>query len=226
MSRLNGLEIFVLLFVLLLLLYGLYLSHYSLEYFENVYVAEDGPLEMLTVLSLMTTFFLCCYRFKILFSCRPVRFRVMLGLLALIFLFGAGEEISWGQRIFKFETPDYFQKHNAQRELGIHNLRIGEVNLNKVLFARGLALTMILYLAVLTPLYRRNEKVRSCADSFSIPMPRNYHIIAYIVLILIVEVLVDSKRKGELTEFAGCFIFFLNVAFPYNPHIFQRQTSA
>jgi hypothetical protein len=27
-------------------------------------------------------------------------------LLALVFLFGAGEEISWGQRIFGFETPE------------------------------------------------------------------------------------------------------------------------
>jgi hypothetical protein len=45
-------------------------------------------------------------------------------LLALVFLFGAGEEISWGQRIFGFETPESIAKENLQGEMNIHNLSI------------------------------------------------------------------------------------------------------
>ena len=45
-------------------------------------------------------------------------------LLALLFFFGGGEEISWGQRIFGWETPDTFQKANIQRETNIHNLKL------------------------------------------------------------------------------------------------------
>lgn len=41
--------------------------------------------------------------------------------LALILLFGAGEEISWGQRILGFETPDFLQE-NEQEEFTVHNL--------------------------------------------------------------------------------------------------------
>jgi len=42
-------------------------------------------------------------------------------LLGLLFFFGAGEEISWGQRIFNFKTPA-FMSSNIQSEFSIHNL--------------------------------------------------------------------------------------------------------
>lgn len=42
--------------------------------------------------------------------------------LGLVFLFGAGEEISWGQRIFHFDIPDFLEKANLQGEFNIHNL--------------------------------------------------------------------------------------------------------
>ena len=31
------------------------------------------------------------------------------------------EEISWGQRIFKIESPEFFIQNNFQRELNLHN---------------------------------------------------------------------------------------------------------
>jgi lipid-A-disaccharide synthase-like uncharacterized protein len=46
--------------------------------------------------------------------------------LALIFIFGAGEEISWGQRLFDIETPPLLQKENVQDEINIHNLKMFE----------------------------------------------------------------------------------------------------
>ena len=41
---------------------------------------------------------------------------------ALAFVFAAGEEISWGQRIFGFETPDYLRDINFQNEFNVHNI--------------------------------------------------------------------------------------------------------
>lgn len=35
----------------------------------------------------------------------------------------AMEEISWGQRLFGIKTPEWFQTHNIQNELSIHNLK-------------------------------------------------------------------------------------------------------
>ena len=42
--------------------------------------------------------------------------------MALIFIFGAGEEISWGQRIFNVESSEYFLENNAQGETNLHNM--------------------------------------------------------------------------------------------------------
>jgi hypothetical protein len=46
---------------------------------------------------------------------------VFLG-LALLFFFGAGEEISWGQHYLGFDTPEFWESRNVQRELTVHNL--------------------------------------------------------------------------------------------------------
>jgi hypothetical protein len=45
-------------------------------------------------------------------------------LLALMFFFGFAEEISWGQRMFKFPTPASMQKANLQGEANLHNLTL------------------------------------------------------------------------------------------------------
>ena len=41
--------------------------------------------------------------------------------LALMMLLMTGEEISWGQRIFGFETPEWIKRQNFQGELTFHN---------------------------------------------------------------------------------------------------------
>jgi hypothetical protein len=40
--------------------------------------------------------------------------------IGLIFI--AGEETSWGQYFFHFHTPGFFERHNEQDDLTLHNL--------------------------------------------------------------------------------------------------------
>jgi hypothetical protein len=47
---------------------------------------------------------------------------IFLLLLSLVLFFGAGEEISWGQRILGFATPEEVNKINVQHEFNIHNM--------------------------------------------------------------------------------------------------------
>ena len=85
---------------------------------------EDGSFEYIqfwcyalaTVLSLaiviMTTrqrLFWHCTAYSILFA-------------GLFFI--TMEEISWGQRIFDFENPEFFAENNVQREMSFHNLNM------------------------------------------------------------------------------------------------------
>ena len=47
----------------------------------------------------------------------------ILGGVAMVF--AAGEEISWGQRIFGFATPDFLMPLNMQQEFTVHNIANG-----------------------------------------------------------------------------------------------------
>jgi hypothetical protein len=49
------------------------------------------------------------------------RFIAVLG-AGILFLVAFGEEISWGQRIFQFETPEFVEELNRQNEINLHNL--------------------------------------------------------------------------------------------------------
>ena len=195
-----------------------YLDHDS---FKNLYVVEDGFTEWSTVVMLVIGFVVCFRRVWLLRGQRPTSFIVMTFLLGLFFFFGAGEEISWGQRIFGVESSEFFAQHNAQGETNLHNLIVNDTKINKLIFGRGLGIMLFLYLAVLIPLYRRKESVRNFMDKFAVPIAQNYQIVAYIILLIIVQVLMASSKKGEMLEFAGSIIFLLNVVFPYNKTLFQ-----
>ena len=209
------------------LLFAIYLAKFNHDAFRHEFVIEDGFIEWCTVIVLFCTMLVCGKRFLTLRRVRPPLFLTVTMLLTLLCLFGAGEEISWGQRLFGLETPDYLKDRNAQGELGIHNLVVeinGEkIKLNKLIFGKGLALAFLIYLFVATPLFRKNDMARSFFNTIAAPMPRNYHIAGYLLIVATVELLVDSSKRGEMTEFAASIMFALNVIYPYNPEIFDPK---
>ncbi len=48
--------------------------------------------------------------------------RAWVGLIAVACIYLAGEEISWGQHLFKWETPAAIERINDQRETNLHNV--------------------------------------------------------------------------------------------------------
>jgi len=214
------------------LLFSIPLSIINHDAFRYTLVAEDGFTESSTAISLFLVTIICIRRILRLKHSRTFIFLAMTGFIGLVGLFGAGEEISWGQRIFGWDTPEYFLKHNKQDETGLHNLMLevnGEkINLNKVIFGTGLAIAMLIYLFVMTPLYRIHRKrdgpFSRFIDSLAIPMPANYHIAGYLIVVACVELLIDSSKRGEMTEFAASIVFLLNVAYPYNRDIFRNDS--
>ncbi len=209
------------------LVFAVYLSRFNHDAFRYEFVVEDGFIEWCTVLVLFSTMLVCAKRIVTLRRHRNYLFLGVTTFLMLLCLFGAGEEISWGQRIFGLETPDYLADKNAQGEIGLHNLVIEingeEVKLNKLIFGTGLALGLLIYLFIATPLYRTQPPVRTFFNSIAAPMPRNYQIAGYLLVVATVEMLIDSSKRGEMTEFAGSIMFALNVIYPDNPEIFNAD---
>ena len=214
-------EKLVLMFVAAVTVAGFTLSYVNHEFFEHYYVNEDGFVEWMTVVALLTGMVVCIRRVRVLRGRRPFLFLLMISLLALLFLFGAGEEASWGQRLFGMESSEFFREHNTQGETNLHNLVVRGTKINELVFSAGLGILLFAYMAVVIPLYRRKSAVRRFLDRFAIPIATNYQIAAIILALLLIQVSMNSSRKPELLEFAGSFLFLLIVAFPENRSLFQ-----
>jgi len=214
-------EKLALVYITFFTLMGFVWSYIDHDTFKHYFVVEDGFTEWSTVVFLLIGLFVCVKRVWLLKDQKPLLFLFMTSLLALFFFFGAGEEISWGQRIFNVESSEFFVENNAQGETNLHNLMVGDTKLNKVIFGKGIGILLLLYLAVLIPLYKKKEGVKQFLDRFAVPIAQNYQVAAYIILLIVVQVIMASSKKGEMLEFAGSVIFLLNVAFPYNKSNFE-----
>lgn len=221
------LEKLAFIFVFTLCLLGVYYSKKDLVFFESQYVGEDGPLEWLTVVALLGGSILSHYRARILKPFRQKKFLLGLYLASIVFFFGLMEEISWGQRIwtslFDFQVPEFFQKYNTQGETNLHNLRFGNFKINKIIFGTFLGIAIVFYFLVLPFLYNKKEAVKNWVDSWALPLPKIYHIAAYISLAFLAE-FVDGGKKGEILEFGGSWIVLLMIFEPYNREIFSRKS--
>ena len=95
-----------------------YAANLDLHFYQPL-LREDGWLENLSAICLVLGSVLLFASAKM----APnwiARGCCFLGGLALVF--GAGEEISWMQRVFDFETPERVRQVNAQSELNLHNM--------------------------------------------------------------------------------------------------------
>ena len=101
-------------FLLILFGIGIYISNTNLELFDTVYSKEDGFVEYGTALFLFYSSVILFYRLFRLFKLKSITWKIGMIGIALVFLFGAGEEISWGQRLFNIESSEYFLENNAQ----------------------------------------------------------------------------------------------------------------
>jgi hypothetical protein len=214
-----------LILVAVFLAFSVVLARVNPDAFANEFTVEDGFVEWLTSLTLFGAFCFSVHRLVTAHRRFGYRGKLVLLFIVAVCLFGAGEEISWGQRLFDIETPQSLVERNAQQELNLHNLTFEwngkTVKVNRLVFGRGLALGLIFYLFVMTPLHRRNARVRRLIDGWAIPIPAGYQVAAYVAVVAVVELLIDSSKRGEMTEFAGAIVFMLNIALPVNREIYQ-----
>lgn len=210
-------------YTLLLIVFGLglYFGLTDVDFFTNVYAREDGAVEYGTSIMLFLISVLCLLRLKNLGKHKTLLWKIGVLGFALLFFFGAGEEISWGQRIFGIESGEYFKENNAQGEIGLHNLKFGDIKLNKLIFSQLLMVVMLTYLLITPVLYRKKESIKKLLDKFAVPVVKWHHVIAFILCTVIV-LIIPSKKNWELYEFAFGIIFFLIFMFPLNKHIYEK----
>ena len=101
--------------------------------------------------------------------------------LSLLFFVACGEEISWGQRMLSIRAPEYFQSHNIQKEINIHNLqpfhRLDDKGEEKGFVSLLLNIDRLFSAfwfsyVVLIPLGEKcSRKVSGCLRKINVPVP-------------------------------------------------------
>jgi hypothetical protein len=102
----------------------IYASLYAGADLSDVLHGEDKLIEYLGAIALLVgavAFFLCFLRVRSDPSYHWIKKASFLA-LAIVFVFGAGEEVSWGQRLLGVDTPDALAEQSTQDELNFHNL--------------------------------------------------------------------------------------------------------
>ncbi|WP_340077461.1 hypothetical protein [Leptobacterium sp. I13] len=209
-------------FLLVVFSIGLYLGFKDIAYFDTVFTVEDGPVEWTTALMLFCVSLLSIWHLFSFWKSKKLLWKFGTFVFIVLFFFAAGEEISWGQRIFEIESGTFFQENNAQGETNLHNLVVGGKKLNKIIFSQLLMVVMVLYLIVTPLLYRKVNWLKKLADEFAVPVVHWHHTIAFMVGTALVA-LNPSSRKWEVYELAFAVIFLLIFLNPFNKHIFEKN---
>lgn len=191
-------------------------SAWSDDLFFIYFGAEDSLVETATAIILAICGFVLWWRVSV---ARHILTRgaIVLGILyGLAYVWAGGEEISWGQRILGFDSPAYFAQNNDQQEFTFHNLVIGEVKLDEVIFGPVLSYVILAYLIVLPGLWPRVAWLQTLVRRMVIPVPR-YHHAAFSLAVTVIIPLLDESRRWEVYE---CIFALLSLAIflhPANP---------
>lgn len=205
----------------------------------RIWIREDGLVEWLTfaMLAIASAYAaLVTIAHRQTSSARTNTASKTWTLIALLFLFGALEEISYGQRIFGIETPDFLLPggsqgrdsfYNAQGETNIHNLVIYGIKINKLVFGKLLAIFVMLYFLVIPVVYRYNRRFKLFSDLCGLPIIQNYQLVVYLVVVVLSASLHSLDAKiNELLELMGCFTFLSMIVHPFNTAALLNPSNA
>jgi len=197
------------------ILIAIYLRYFvSIESYLE-FVKEDGIVEYLTFFFLLLSSLVCLYRVNQYIKIKKGLWILTWAILAVMFFFAAGDEISWGQRIFNIQSSEFFLEHNKQAETNLHNLVVGGTSINKLVFSQLMFAVLVIYFLFSRLMVSKTLFVRNLINRFRIPLPKLFHIIvmgAAILLILTIQEIKDS----ELNELSFAMIFFLIFLNPAN----------
>lgn len=92
---------------------------------------EDGPVENATAFFLLIAAVSMASKGAMLLkrSHTQVAIAGMAIFIGILFFIFAGEEISWGQRLFGFASGEFLEEYNWQGELNFHNLQTDVFNI-------------------------------------------------------------------------------------------------
>lgn len=96
---------------------------YGTVLYDELMRSEQGLIENATVVLALIASAVAVYAWHLTAVMRPQwLMKTWLAFFIVGGVFLAGEEISWGQHMFGWESPAWFAQQNIQRETNLHNL--------------------------------------------------------------------------------------------------------
>jgi tetratricopeptide (TPR) repeat protein len=144
--------------------------------------------------------FVAAFIFSIRLAFSGSRYRVFFALLAASCFYVFMEEISWGQRILGFASPEFFQRHNLQRQVNLHNFLVGPFHtLTKTVIETMLATALVVYGLVYPLAVRFGWALAGMLQRLRIPAPPLY-LWPYFVIAALLEVGLFRFNEAEIAE--------------------------
>ena len=190
-------------------------------YYYNRLTKEDNIVEWLTVVFLFLAAVLAIMYAVISKRDAPryFWFFVLFSISCSVF---AIEEISWGQRIFAVDSPEYFMEHSDQQEINIHNV----VNEQFSVRTKHVAAWALLAYGVVLPMLGRSQWVFSFVKRLGIVIPPLVLIPGFIFASVMTWDRYFSGQDEEVAEFFFSILIFLVMVFQYwvfHPHATSRE---
>lgn len=194
---------------LLLVMLGLF---YPKTY--NAFMGEDGIAEWITFYAFILS---SCIIAAHLWSSRKNGFtffssNFLIPMAVAVFcLIVAGEEVSWGQRLFSFRPPDLFLEQNYQQELNIHNLFKGDGFWGIQIESKHLVMLIAFFYGILFPLITRFITPLKSLNTFA----PQFYLMPYFILVIAMEEIYPISFTGEASEMFLGIIFLLSIYHTY-----------
>ncbi|MCB0548857.1 MAG: hypothetical protein KDD19_14855 [Phaeodactylibacter sp.] len=150
--------------------------------------------------------------------------------LGLLFFISLGEEISWGQRLIGFDTPETIAARNVQGEFNFHNLEMfnprtmdeqPKEGLAALFTARRVFIALFGFYLLILPLFHIfSGAVRKLTKWFYVPVPPLWMGVAYagnIILFMALNRMLDDNQmiKNGISEVEELNISFLLMLIPF-----------
>lgn len=209
--------------LVVLIFFYMYHARNNPIYFETVLARESGPLQWLIISTLLFAAIMCFYRASILKPFRGGVFAACSIFTGIVFMVFALDEMSWGQIIFDFKTPEFIAIRNSLGEMNIRHLVIAGFEITDIVFTLFIKVIATLYFIVLPFFYSRLDKIKNFVNRFAIPLPRYTQTAAYAVAAILMS-FIPSDRRYIIFEFVFYWILVLMMYNPLNEEVFSRKT--
>lgn len=146
----------------------MYYAVFDIEHYEFI-MQEDYLVEYGSALFWLLAAVIILIQTLVLLFRKPNKYQLVINMVLIIFfIICAGEEISWGQRIFHFKTPEFFKLINVQNETTLHN--IGSISI----FSNGFFLVSLLFFLYIPFLVKKNSSVKNVLYFLHFPIPTRF----------------------------------------------------